>query len=835
MIHVSMAVNGRPASADVDPRTLLVQFLRENLRLTGTHVGCDTSQCGACVVHVDGRAIKSCTVLAASCEGAQVTTIEGLAANGKLHPMQQAFQDNHGLQCGFCTPGMIMAAVDLVNREGPDSRRNGDPPRARRQHLPLHRLPQHRQGGRPGRARDGAPPQRAKPPNRQDASSRSRERNIMSATGIGASVKRKEDIRFITGKGHYVDDINRPGQAYAYFRALAARPCDDRQDRHVSGAEVAGRRCGVHRRRHRGRQGRRPHLRLDDPFQGRIADEGGRSSGAGAGQGALCRRSCRRRHRRHATLRRADAAEKIERRLRRPAGRDRHGDGGQARPAADARRRAQATPSSTGTSATRRRPTRPSPRPRMSRSSISSTTALIPNAMEPRAAVGEYDSGTDAMTLYTTSQNPHVARARPLRLHRARARTQAAGHRARRRRRLRLQDLHLQRRDRLRLGGQEDRPAGQMDGGAHGVLPLRRARPRSRHARRTGARRQRQDHRPARPHDRQSRRLSVDLLRRRCRPISTALLLSGQYDIPAIYCEVDAVYTNTAPVDAYRGAGRPEATFLVERIVEIAARETGRDPAEFRRQNFVTSFPHQTPVILAMTSATIRRRSTRRWRSPTTRASARARRPRPPRASCAASASPPISRLAASRRRRRSARSGAGVGLWELAEVRVNPIGTVEVLTGSHSHGQGHETTFAQLVSDRLGIPIENVSIVHGDTDKVQIGMGTYGSRSGAVGMSAISKALDKIEAKAKKVAGHVLEASEQRHRVQGRQVHRQGHRQVDRLRLGRAERLYRAQVQRPGARAGPEGERVLGPDRTSPSRPASTSANSRSIRRPAS
>jgi len=101
MIHVSMAVNGRPVSADVDSRTLLVQFLRENLRLTGTHVGCDTSQCGACVVHVDGRAIKSCTVLAVSCEGAQVTTIEGLAHGGKLHPMQQAFQDNHGLQCGF--------------------------------------------------------------------------------------------------------------------------------------------------------------------------------------------------------------------------------------------------------------------------------------------------------------------------------------------------------------------------------------------------------------------------------------------------------------------------------------------------------------------------------------------------------------------------------------------------------------------------------------------------------------------------------------------------------------------------------------------------------------
>src|ERR1700683_258569 len=120
MIHVTMTVNGRAASADVDPRTLLVQYLRENLRLTGTHVGCDTSQCGACVVHVDGRAIKACTGLAASCQGAHVLTIEGLAHAGKLHPMQQAFQDNHGLQCGFCTPGMIMTAIDMVNRLGPD-------------------------------------------------------------------------------------------------------------------------------------------------------------------------------------------------------------------------------------------------------------------------------------------------------------------------------------------------------------------------------------------------------------------------------------------------------------------------------------------------------------------------------------------------------------------------------------------------------------------------------------------------------------------------------------------------------------------------------------------
>ena len=116
MTTVSLKVNGKPASSEVEDRTLLVQLLRENLRLTGTHVGCDTSQCGACVVHVDGKAVKSCTMLAAQAAGSTVLTIEGLADGAELHPMQAAFKEHHGLQCGFCTPGMIMAAVDMVNR-----------------------------------------------------------------------------------------------------------------------------------------------------------------------------------------------------------------------------------------------------------------------------------------------------------------------------------------------------------------------------------------------------------------------------------------------------------------------------------------------------------------------------------------------------------------------------------------------------------------------------------------------------------------------------------------------------------------------------------------------
>ena len=214
-----------------------------------------------------------------------------------------------------------------------------------------------------------------------------------------------------------------------------------------------------------------------------------------------------------------------------------------------------------------------------------------------------------------------------------------------------------------------------------------------------------------------------------------------------------------------------------------------------------------------MTPATMRRRWTRRWSSPTTRASPSAR--RPPRAkgklrgigisayieACGLAPSQAVGSL------------GGGVGLWESAEVRVNPTGTVEVLTGSHSHGQGHETTFAQLVSDRLGIPIENVSIVHGDTDKVQFGMGTYGSRSGAVGMSAIVKALDKVEAKAKKVAAHLLEAAEGDIEFKDGKFTVAGTDKSVDLGRRRAQRLYRAQIRRPGTRARPEGGRVLRSD----------------------
>src|SRR5688572_6947052 len=240
-----------------------------------------------------------------------------------------------------------------------------------------------------------------------------------------------------------------------------------------------------------------------------------------------------------------------------------------------------------------------------------------------------------------------------------------------------------------------------------------------------------------------------------------ATLLAGQYTTPLIYCEVTAVFTNTTPVDAYRGAGRPEATYVVERLVETAAREMKIDPVEIRRRNFIKQFPYQTPVALcydtgdydATLDAALKLADVSGY-AKRKEDSAKKGKLRGIGYACyieACGIAP--SNVAGS--------LGARAGLFEAGEIRVHPTGTVTVFTGSHQHGQGHETTFAQVVADRLGLALEAVEIVHGDTSKVLFGMGTYGSRSIAVGGTAIVKALDKIVAKGRKIAAHLLEAGE--------------------------------------------------------------------------
>ena len=240
-----------------------------------------------------------------------------------------------------------------------------------------------------------------------------------------------------------------------------------------------------------------------------------------------------------------------------------------------------------------------------------------------------------------------------------------------------------------------------------------------------------------------------------------ATLLAGQYATPKIHCTVKAVFTNTAPVDAYRGAGRPEASYLIERIVETAAKEMKLDPAEIRRRNYIRSFPYATPVGLTYDTGDYEATLNRAIELADVKGFAARR---------AASEAKGLKRglgysayieacgIAPSSI---AGALGARAGLFEAGEVRVHPTGKVTVFTGSHSHGQGHETTFAQVVADRLGIPMEDVSIEHGDTGKTLFGMGTYGSRSLAVGGTAIVKALDKVIAKGKKIAAHLMEAAD--------------------------------------------------------------------------
>jgi aerobic carbon-monoxide dehydrogenase large subunit len=580
----------------------------------------------------------------------------------------------------------------------------------------------------------------------------------MSATGIGAAVRRKEDQRFITGRGHYTDDVNRPGQVFAVFvrsphahatiKQIDSKAASDRAGvlAVLTGAELAADKIGnlvcgwmIHSKDGSPMK-MAPHPALatgkacyvGDPVAVVIAE----------------------------TLEQAkDAAEAVEVNYAvLPAVVDPAKAQGKDAPQIHAM-----APGNTiyqwqlGDAKAAEAALREAKH--VTRLDIVNNR-LVPNAIEPRAAIGEYDQGSESFTLWNTTQNPHVARLviaafvgmAPEHKLRVIAPDVGGGFGSK---------IFIYPEEVVALWASKrvGRPVKWVCDRSEAFLADAHGRDHVTHAE------------MAFDGDGRISGLKVKTIANLGAYMSTfsssiptylyATLLSGQYDIPAIYCEVDAVYTNTVPVDAYRGAGRPEATFVVERLVEVGAREMALDPVELRRKNFIRSFPHQTPVIMnydagdyagalrkALELADLKGFGKRK------RESVRQGKLRGVGFStyieaCGIAPSAAVGSL------------GAGVGLWESAEVRVNPTGSVELLTGCHQHGQGHETTFAQVVSERLGIPIENVSVVHGDTDKVQFGMGTYGSRSGAVGLSAVVKALDKVEAKAKKVAAHMLEAAE--------------------------------------------------------------------------
>ena len=580
----------------------------------------------------------------------------------------------------------------------------------------------------------------------------------MNATGIGAAVRRKEDRRFITGTGHYTDDINRPGQAYAYFLRsphahATIKSIDVKAAAAMSGvlavltgAELANDKIGNLI------CGWMIHSKDGSPMKmaAHPALANGKACHVGDPVAVIIAESL---------AQARDAAEKVKVDYAvLPAVAD---------PVAA---QMQGAPQIHDVA----------PKNTIYQWSLGDAKAvdaafkaakhvtkldivnnrLVPNAIEPRAAIGEYDSGTGTFTLWNTTQNPHVARLviaafvgmAPEHKLRVIAPDVGGGFGSK---------IFIYPEEVVALWASKrvGRPVKWVAERSEAFLADAHGRDHVTHAE------------MAFDGDGKITALRAKTVANLGAYMSTfsssvptylyATLLSGQYEIPQIYCEVDAVYTNTVPVDAYRGAGRPEATFVVERLVEVGARELGVDPADLRRRNFIDKFPHQTPVIMTYDAGDYNASLKKAMELADYKGFARRKREAARHGklrgigistyieACGIAPSQAVGSL------------GAGVGLWESAEVRVNPTGSVEILTGSHAHGQGHETTFAQVVSERLGIPIDNISVVHGDTDKVQFGKGTYGSRSGAVGMSALVKALDKVEAKAKKVAAHMLEAAE--------------------------------------------------------------------------
>ena len=386
---------------------------------------------------------------------------------------------------------------------------------------------------------------------------------------------------------------------------------------------------------------------------------------------------------------------------------------------------------------------------------------LIPNAMEPRSAVGDYDVNSGDYTLYTTSQNPHVIRLL-----------------------MGAFVLHIPE-NKLRVvapdvgGGFGSKIYHYAEEAIVTWASAKVRRPIKWTAERTESF---MSDAHGRDHDSVAEMaidaeghflaMRVNTLCNMGAYLSTfapavptylyATLLAGVYKTPAIYVEVKAVFTNTVPVDAYRGAGRPEATFLVERLVDAVAKDTGIDKIELRRKNFIPSdaFPYQTPVALQYDSgdyiATLEASMKvadyagfeARRKAAAAKGKLRGIGISTYLEACGIAPSAVVGSL------------GARAGLYEVANIRVHPTGSVTVFTGTHSHGQGHETTLAQLVCEQLGVSMSQVEVVHGDTAKIPFGMGTYGSRSLAVGGTAMVKAMDKIIAKGKKIAAHLMEAA---------------------------------------------------------------------------
>ncbi len=385
---------------------------------------------------------------------------------------------------------------------------------------------------------------------------------------------------------------------------------------------------------------------------------------------------------------------------------------------------------------------------------------LVPNAMEPRVAIGNYSRATEEYVLYVSNQNPHVERllmtafVLGLPEHKVRVIAPDVGGGFGSKIYLYAEDVAL-----TWAAKEVNRSIKWTCERSESFLTDAHGRDHVSHA--EMAMDKDGKFLGMRVHTHANLGAYLSTFSTAVPTILYATLLAGQYTCPQIYVEVDSWFTNTAPVDAYRGAGRPEATYLLERLVSRCGWEMGLSQDEIRKRNFINSWPYQTPVALQY--------DTGDYLGCMVKAQDMADVAGFPGRKAASAAKGLLRGIGYSSYIEAcgiapsniAGALGARAGLFECGEIRVHPTGSVTVFTGSHSHGQGHETTFAQVVAARLGVAVDAVDVVHGDTGRVPFGMGTYGSRSISVGGAAIMKALDKIETKAKKIAAHLMESSD--------------------------------------------------------------------------
>jgi carbon-monoxide dehydrogenase large subunit len=746
---VTITVNGEQRSASVDARRLLVHFLREDLGVTSTHVGCDTTQCGACTVHLDGHAVKACTVLAVQADGAVVDTIESLSKTGDgEHPLLAAFRERHALQCGFCTPGMIMSSLALLQRE----------PRPSEERIRAWlkgnfcRCTGYQHIVDAIRAVGETPTPSAD----AEAVTSTDEAAGQDARFFGQPMARREDDRHLKGHGHFTDDVRSTDPAGTLHAALVRSPHAHARIRSVSvdrAVKMPGVVAVVTGMDLLGQVSSLPTNwvlpGMQVPVHPVLADEVVRFEGEGVAVVVAVD-----------SYTAADAVEAVDvdyeplaavtdpwQAVQPDAPRVHPGMPG----AAERGNVVVRFPVVAGDYAAARAAADVVIGQRLRNQN------MVPGALEPRSVLAEFDDRTGTLTVHSSTQSPHIIK------------------------RMLAEVLSFPE-DRLRV------VAPDVGGGFGSKLHLypeevlvAALAVRLRRAVKWTA--TRSEDFTATNHGRDHVQ-DVELCATRdgvitgikatvfanlgaylsgmaagIPTVNCAFMVTGVYRIPNVAVDTLGVLTNTSRVDTYRGAGRPEATYLIERMVDQLGRELGVDPAEIRRRNFVPpdAFPYQVPTGFVLDSgdyehnldvalgivgydklrreqAELRQRGRYRGIGLAT-----------------------YTEFTGLGSGRANAQAGFSFGGWEYARILVHPTGRVSVHVGSADHGQGHATSYAQIAADALGLRPEDIDVVEGDTARVEFGQGTFNSRSMPVGGSAVHECGQKILAKARRIAAHAL------------------------------------------------------------------------------